>query len=44
MTVCDAPLDAGLADTPLDWLDDDVLLDDVLDEALAVVPVAAALP
>jgi hypothetical protein len=45
VTVCDAPLDAGLADTPLDWLDDDVLVDDVLDEALGVVPVvAAALP
>jgi len=43
VTVCDAPLDAGVADTPLDWFDDDVLLDDELDELVAVAPVAAAL-
>jgi len=42
VTGCDAPLDAGRADTPLDWFDVDVLLDDVLDALLAVAPVVAA--
>jgi hypothetical protein len=42
VTVSDAPLDAGRADTPLDWFDDDVLLDDELEELLAVAPVVAA--